>query len=275
MGLYAAVCRRTSGTITHAYSTSFSWGIRALAPRYRDPIRGIYAFVRLADEVVDTFHGYDKAALLSELREQTALALERGISTNPILHSFQRVVRQYAVPHHLIDTFLDSMAVDLDRQVHDAASSDAYITGSARCVGSMCLAVFCDGDPERYAELDPYARSLGSAFQKINFLRDLKADQEDLGRLYFPGLRAGRLTPLEKKRIEDEIIAELEHARIGIRALPIGACRGVALACAYYAKLFERIRALPPEALLRERIRVHNVRKLGMLFTHLVLRPSL
>ncbi|MFT3884275.1 MAG: squalene/phytoene synthase family protein [Flavobacteriales bacterium] len=271
--LYERVCQRISALVTRTYSTSFSWGIRLLGARHRGPIRSIYAFVRLADEVVDTFHGHDRAALLVELRADTHRAIARGISCNPILHGFQAVVRRYGIPPALIDRFLDSMATDLEVQAHDAASSDAYITGSARCVGSMCLLVFCEGDHTLFDELDPYARSLGSAFQKINFLRDLRTDRHELGRSYFPDSGNGPLPAERKRAIEAGIEAELAHARTGIARLPKDARGGVRLATAYFTRLFHRLRSASPEELMQRRLRVSDVRKLGLLLSHLAARP--
>ncbi|HEX2616699.1 MAG TPA: squalene/phytoene synthase family protein [Flavobacteriales bacterium] len=269
---FEQVCVRTSRSVTHTYSTSFSWGIRLLGPRFRDPIRSIYAFVRLADEVVDTFHEHDRAALLEELRVDTHRAIERGISCNPILHSFQAVVRRYAIPLALIDGFLESMATDLHVRTHDDRSSEAYITGSARCVGSMCLVVFCEGDARLFAELDPHACSLGSAFQKINFLRDIRMDQQVLGRSYFEGTAHG-LSSERKRRIEATIDSELAHAAQGIARLPNGARSGVRLATAYFTRLFERLRAATPDELMERRFRVSDARKLGLLVSHLAVRP--
>lgn len=269
---YERVCRRTSSLVTHTYSTSFSWGIRLLHPRFRQPIRSIYAFVRLADEVVDTFHGHDRETLLAELASDTRRAIQRGISCNPVLHSFQAVVLRYGIPLALIDRFLESMATDLEVQEHDQASSADYIQGSARCVGSMCLVVFCEGDLRRFAQLDPYARSLGSAFQKINFLRDLQVDQQVLGRTYFEGT-AQAFSPEQKQRIEADIADELRHAAQGIALLPVGARRGVALAAAYFTRLFKRLQRATPAELLQRRIRVSNPHKLVLLVAHLAGRP--
>ena len=270
---YDQVCMQASKRATHAYSTSFSLGIRSLHQRYRDPVHAIYGFVRFADEIVDTFHTHDKRTLLARFKGDTTMAISEGISLNPILHSFQNVVRRFRIDQELIDTFLRSMEMDLDKSWHDERSYSEYILGSAEVVGLMCLRVFCDGDAALYQRLKPSAMKLGSAFQKVNFLRDLKDDHQQLGRTYFPGVDVKRMTANDKRAIEADIQGDFDAALDGIRSLPKGARFGVYLAFTYYMALFKKIRALNTDAVLQERIRVRNRRKLG-LFTTSLMRHS-
>lgn len=263
--LYDAVCIAASRRTTTSYSTSFSLGVRMLDARFRDPIHAIYGFVRFADEIVDTFHDQPQGELLSRFRADTEQAIRDGFSINPILHSFQQVVRRYGIEWELIGTFLDSMAMDLQRTSHDEASFDRYVLGSAEVVGLMCLRVFTEGDNELFERLKPYAMSLGSAFQKVNFLRDLKQDCQDLGRVYFPGVDISELGPEQKSVIESGIQSELDYALEGIRLLPAGARFGVHLAYLYYRALFNKIRKIPAEELMRRRVRVRDRRKIQLL----------
>ncbi len=265
LALYDKVCLKASRNTTRSYSTSFSLGIRSLDRSLRDPIHAIYGFVRFADEIVDTFHGHDKATLLERFREDTHTAIREGISLNPILHSYQHVVNTFGIEAELHDIFLDSMAMDLTTNVHDQGSYETYILGSAEVVGLMCLRVFCNGDDASYQRLRPSAMKLGSAFQKVNFLRDLKDDQQQLGRSYFPGIDLRDLDHRSKQHIEQDIQADFDAALIGIRQLPSGARFGVYMAYAYYIALFNKIKALPSERILTERIRVRNRRKLALL----------
>lgn len=267
LALYDEVCMQASRNTTKAYSTSFSIGIRSLDRRFHDPIHAIYGFVRFADEIVDTFHGMDKANLLHRFREDTLRAVREKVSLNPILHSFQRVVNAYGVEQELYDTFMDSMAMDLSATSHDLKSYERYILGSAEVVGLMCLRVFCEGDGMRYERLKPSAMRLGAAFQKVNFLRDLKDDHHNLGRTYFPGVEVARMDQAAKNTIEQDIQSDFDAALIGIRELPRGARFGVYVAYLYYLNLFRKIKALPTERILTERIRVRNRRKLALLTT--------
>ncbi len=267
LALYDAVCLKASRHTTYSYSTSFSLGIRSLDRRFHDPIHAIYGFVRFADEIVDTFHEHDKAVLLRRFREDTYTAIAEGISLNPILHSFQRVVNRYGIERELYDTFLDSMDMDLRDTAHDRGSYERYILGSAEVVGLMCLRVFCEGDGAKYAALKAPAMRLGSAFQKVNFLRDLKDDHQSLGRTYFPGVDVSRMDDATKQAIESDISADFDAAIQGIRQLPRGARFGVYIAYVYYLNLFRKIKALPTERILQERVRVRNRRKLALLTT--------
>jgi len=274
IALYDEVCLKASRTATRSYSTSFSLGIRSLEHDLRGPIHAIYGFVRFADEIVDTFHGFDKATLLARFREDTHTAIKEGISLNPILQSFQRVVNGYGIEPELYNTFLDSMAMDLQDRTYDQRSYETYILGSAEVVGLMCLRVFCKNDDALYQRLKPAAMRLGSAFQKVNFLRDLKDDHQNLGRTYFPGVDVSRMDSETKRMIEADIRADMDAALEGIRQLPRGSRFGVYMAYVYYLALFRKIQALPCDRILKERIRVRNRRKIALLTTS-YLRHSL
>lgn len=270
LALYDKVCQKASRNTTYSYSTSFSLGIRSLDKRYHAPIHAIYGFVRFADEIVDTFHGYDKDKLLQRFREDTYRAIAEGISLNPILHSFQSVVNSYSIEQELYDTFLDSMAMDLTDTVHDQGSYETYILGSAEVVGLMCLRVFCEGDEANYQRLKPAAMKLGAAFQKVNFLRDLKDDHQNLGRTYFPGIDVVEMNAETKALIEDDIQHDFDEALIGIRQLPKGSRFGVYIAYVYYLNLFRKIKALSCDRIMKERVRVRNRRKFLLLTTSYV-----
>ncbi|HRH69839.1 MAG TPA: phytoene/squalene synthase family protein [Flavobacteriales bacterium] len=265
--LYDNVCLKASRNTTRSYSTSFSLGIRSLDRPLRDPIHAIYGFVRFADEIVDTFHDHDKAELLLRFREDTHRAISEKISLNPILHSFQRVVDRFGIEPELYNTFLDSMAMDLKDRAYDQRSYETYILGSAEVVGLMCLRVFCNGDNTLYQRLKPSAMKLGSAFQKVNFLRDLKDDHQNLGRCYFPGVDVRAMDRSTKQRIEADIQADFDAALMGIRQLPRGSRFGVYMAYVYFVALFNKIKALPCDRILTERIRVRNRRKIALLTT--------
>jgi phytoene/squalene synthetase len=263
--LYNKVCDACSQQVTQRYSTSFSFGIRLLATQLHNPIYAIYGFVRVADEIVDTFHDHDQETLLKEFRRDTVDAVERRISTNPILHAFQQVVHQYQIDWETIDVFLKSMEMDLDEQSYDRTAFDQYIVGSAEVVGLMCLRVFTNGDAEAYAQLRPYAMRLGAAFQKVNFLRDIRDDYLELGRMYFPGVAFDQFSEKEKQRIEAEIIDDFSQAVIGIRKLPRGSRLGVYVAYLYYRSLFVKIQRTSAASILRARIRISNPRKIWLM----------
>lgn len=266
MQLYRSTCMECSKLITQNYSTSFSLGIKTLSKKYHESIYAIYGFVRYADEIVDTFHNYDKAALLDQFRQDTYEAIAKGISLNPVLHSFQAVVNEYNIEQELIDAFLHSMEMDLHDQNYNQALYHEYIYGSAEVVGLMCLRVFVSGDEEQYQDLKAPAKSLGSAFQKVNFLRDMKSDYYDRGRVYFPGVSFDRFDESSKKIIEQDIQRDFDHALSGILKLPNGARNGVFLAYKYYLKLFKKISKLPPSRILQERIRIPDPEKMVILF---------
>lgn len=265
--LYQRTCAECSCLITRRYSTSFSLGIRLFDRRLRAPICGIYGFVRFADEIVDTFHDYPKATLFERFRQDTWRAIEEGISLNPVLHSFQQVVHQYGIEPELIEAFLDSMEMDLTESAYDPEGYNEYIYGSAEVVGLMCLRVFCEGNEAEYQQLKAPARRLGAAFQKINFLRDIKSDHEERGRVYFPGVDFSRFSQEDKWRIEADIKQDFDAALEGIRQLPKGARLGVYLAYKYYTHLFLKIKSAPPQRVAQERFRLSSKRKVYLLFS--------
>lgn len=268
--LFDDVSIRCSRLSTRLYSTSFSLGIRCLDKSLRDPIYSIYGFVRFADEIVDSFHDFNKETLLNRFETETYQAIEEKISLNPILNSFQKTVNQYHIERELIDRFLASMRMDLKLKSYDNQGIDEYILGSAEVVGLMCLRVFCDGDKALYDSLKIYAMKLGSAFQKINFLRDLNADYLSMGRNYFPGIDLNNFNEATKKKIEAEIAAEFDMAYVGIRKLPRKARFGVYIAYVYYLTLFKKIRNTPPCKVLTSRIRIRNRYKLTLLVYSMV-----
>ena len=263
--LFDELSRECSRITTKKYSTSFSLGIWFLDKRIRGPVYSIYGYVRLADEIVDSFHGYDKRKLLSTFRNETIEAIENKISFNPILNAFQEVVHRYRVPWNLIDSFLQSMESDLEKQTYDESSYRQYIFGSAEVVGLMCLCVFADGNPTAYESLKPYAMKLGAAFQKVNFLRDAQADNLELGRTYFPNVDLANFSEAAKTQIEKEIEADFELGLKGILRLPATSRRGVYLAYYYYYMLFKKIKQLPPHRVLHQRIRIPDYEKFFLL----------
>jgi len=266
LNLYHDTCTGCSRLITQQYSTSFSMGIKTFDKALRAPIYAIYGFVRFADEIVDTFHDYDKEALLKEYRDDTFKAIYTGVSLNPVLHSFQKVVNEYEIDHELVRVFLDSMEMDLHKTAYNSENEyNQYIYGSAEVVGLMCLQVFCNKDRDQFTKLVPSARSLGAAFQKVNFLRDMQSDYEERGRVYFPGIDFTHFTEEVKNRIVADIQIDFDHAYSGIMQLPAGARKGVHLAYVYYLNLFHKISKAPVNEILHSRIRVSNRRKAYLL----------
>lgn len=263
--LFHEVSQRCSRITTERYSTSFASAIRLLHADLRQPIYNIYGFVRFADEIVDTFHEHDKKKLLTAFKKETYDAIHEGISLNPILQSFQLTVNKYKIDHQLIEAFFNSMEMDLEKQVYNSIGYQEYIYGSAEVVGLMCLYVFLEGDAESYKKLKPYAQSLGAAFQKVNFLRDVKADYTQLDRTYFPGLDFSSFSERQKQEIEADIQKDFEHAYQGIIRLPVKARFGVYVAYKYYLSLFRRIKELQPARIMQERIRIPNYGKLMIL----------
>ncbi len=255
------VSMNCSRNTTEKYSTSFSSAIKLLHKDLRQPIFNIYGFVRFADEIVDTFHNHNKAVLLEEFKRETYLAIERKISLNPILHSFQLTVNQYNISHDLIEAFLYSMELDLSERKYDKSGYEQYIYGSAEVVGLMCLYIFCDGNTTLYEQLKPSARSLGAAFQKVNFLRDLKADFEGLERVYFPGCDFRNFTETDKQNIEFDIQKDFNEAYVGILQLPMKSKFGVYVAYKYYLSLFNKIKKLEPENIMQQRVRIPDYGK--------------
>ncbi len=266
MNLYNETCFECSKIITNKYSTSFSKGIKTFAKRFRYPIYAVYGFVRYADEIVDTFHGFNKTQLIAEFRTVTFEAIERQISLNPVLQSFQKVVNTYQIDLHLIDAFLKSMEMDLENTSYNDDGYKTYIYGSAEVVGLMCLKIFCEADEQLYNHLVPKARSLGAAFQKINFLRDIKSDFEERGRTYFPAVDFNKFNSEEKKLIETDIKKDFDDALEGILQLPDGAQLGVYIAYVYYLELFKKIKETPAEVIMQKRIRVSDSQKMFLYF---------
>ncbi len=268
------VSHECSRLTTKRYSTSFSSAIKLLHKDVRGPIFDIYGLVRFADEIVDTLHDFDKATLLANFKAETYAAIENRVSLNPIIHSFQRTVNRYNIDHKLIDAFFRSMEFDLEKGQYTTTDYQEYIYGSAEVVGLMCLYVFCDGNKDSYELLKPSAQALGAAFQKVNFLRDVKADYQQLNRVYFPGVDFNSFTHEMKSLIESDIAKDFADAYNGILKLPLSARFGVYLAYKYYLSLFKKIKAVKPQRILEERIRIPNYMKLW-LATKVVIRTQL
>jgi phytoene synthase len=255
---------------TKRYSTSFSLGIYFLDKKLRQPIYAIYGFVRLADEIVDSFHDYDKVFLLSKFRHDCFEAIEHGISLNPVLNSFQQVVNEFNIEIELIELFLKSMEMDLCEHHYTPEKYDQYILGSAQVVGLMCLQVFTGGDKAQYEHLKDSAMKLGSAFQKVNFLRDVNADYQILSRTYFPNVNLSVFSNDDKKMIEADIESEFKAALVGIKQLPTSSRNGVHLAYIYYKELFNKIRNASADQVMSERVRISNVHKFGLMFDSII-----
>lgn len=265
--LYDQTALDCSKKITNNYSTSFSLGIKLVSKEIRWAIYGVYGLVRYADEIVDTFHHTDKAQLLKTFREETYNAIDQKISLNPVLHAFQLAANKYNIGPDLIDPFFHSMEMDLHQTAYNQSSYEEYIYGSAEVVGLMCLKVFLNGDEKRYNELKPHAKSLGSAFQKVNFLRDMRSDLDDRGRVYFPNVNFDGLGENVKHEIIEDIRKDFADAMLGISALPNSSKFGVYTAYIYYVKLLEKIANTPAEELLNRRIRIPNSQKIALLFS--------
>ena len=263
--LYNQVTANASKQTTLMYSSSFSLAIKLLHADLRQPIYDIYGLVRFADEIVDTFHDYDKAALLDQFKKDTYTAIEQGVSLNPILHRFQMTFRKYNIGYDLVDAFFASMEMDLSKQEYDAAAYQTYIYGSAEVVGLMCLHVFCDGDQAQYELLKPAAQRLGSAFQKVNFLRDIKADFEGLERMYFPNCDFTNFKEEDKRQIEADIQKDFSAALDGIKGLTLKARFGVYVAFKYYYTLYKKIKKTKHHSILKMRIRIPDYKKLLIL----------
>ncbi len=263
--LYNQVTAETSKQTTLMYSSSFSSAIKLLHEDLRQPIYDVYGLVRYADEIVDTFHDFDKAKLLAQFKIDTYTAIDQGISLNPILHRFQLTFRKYNIGQDLVEAFFNSMEMDLSKQDYDAAAYQNYIYGSAEVVGLMCLHIFCDGNKEKYEHLRSSAQSLGAAFQKVNFLRDIKADFEGLERMYFPNCDFTNFKPEDKQQIEADIQADFSAALKGIKLLPIKARFGVYVAYKYYYTLYKKIRKTQHDSILHTRIRIPDYGKLFIL----------
>jgi len=263
--IFDEVSQKCSEITTKRYSTSFSLGIRLLDKKLHKPIYAIYGFVRLADEIVDSFHQYNKTDLLNQFQSNTTNAIKEGISLNPILNSFQYTVNKYNIEWDLIEQFFSSMKYDIENKEHDEKSYKEYIKGSAEAVGLMCLRVFCNNKNDLFNSLKNYAIKLGSVFQKVNFLRDISSDYNQLQRVYFPNLKISDFNDQEKKIIEDDIEEEFQTSLIGIRKLPKSSKKGVFLAYTYYYSLFKKIQKIPSDRILKERVRIPNLKKILIL----------
>ena len=265
--LFDSVSNDCSKLVTKSYSTSFSLAVKMLSKTIRNDIYNIYGFVRFADEIVDTFHAYDKEMLMEHFEKDYYLAKEQGISLNPILNSFQQTVKKYHIPDEMVQAFLKSMKADLYKTEYQTkAEYDEYIYGSADVVGLMCLKVFVNGDDKKFEELKDAAMRLGSAFQKVNFLRDLKDDFEVLNRSYFPNVDLGKLDASSKQIIINEIEADFDFAyQNGILKLPVEAKFGVYMAFRYYKRLLKKLHKVPSEKIMDTRIRISNPMKINLL----------
>jgi len=268
--IFDKVSNDCSEITTKAYSTSFSLGIKILDKKLHNPIYGIYGFVRFADEIVDSFHNYNKRELFDKYKIDTYLGINNEISLNPIINSFQEVVNKFKIDHSLIESFLNSMKMDLEDQNYDENTYKKYILGSAEVVGLMCLTIFVNGDQNKYNELKPYAMKLGSAFQKINFLRDANDDYKTLGRTYFPEVNMENFNKSDKLKIENEIENEFIEGLKGIRMLPNTSKGGVYLAYKYYYNLFKKIKEIPAQQILEKRTRISNFRKFTILVSSMI-----
>lgn len=268
--IFDKISAECSKITTQRYSTSFTWGIYMMSKQLRPPIYAIYGFVRFADEIVDTFHEYDKKYLLEKFKQDCFEAIALGISLNPVLNSFQKVVNEYGIDPNLIKLFLNSMEMDLMPGTYNQNKYQEYILGSAEVVGLMCLSVFTGGDKAFYERLKPFAMKLGSTFQKVNFLRDVKADYQNLNRCYFPNVDLSDFSDQQKTSIEKEIEEEFETALLGIKELPLSSRKGVYLAYIYYRKLFEKIKKVNACQIMNERIRISNSRKLGLMLDSMI-----
>ncbi|MBN2348243.1 MAG: phytoene/squalene synthase family protein [Bacteroidales bacterium] len=263
--LFDKVSEKTSVLTTRTYSTSFSLGIFFLGRKLRMPIYSIYGFVRLGDEIVDSFQNYNKVKLLNDFKRDVYDAIDNKISLNPILNSFQHTVHKYNIDMELIDMFIRSMEMDLDKNSYDSDKYKKYIFGSAEVVGLMCLKVFCETNENQYNTLKPYAMSLGAAFQKINFLRDINADYFGLGRLYFPDIQINQFSDMEKEKIEEDIERDFKKGLEGIKKLPKSARFGVYLSFRYYYGLFKKIKKTPLAVILQKRVRISDEKKYYLL----------
>ena len=264
--IFDEVSEMCSKTVTESYSTSFSLATRMLSPSIRQDIYNIYGFVRFADEIVDSFQDYNKEELLDNFEKELRYSITNKISLNPILNSFQKTLLKYEIDIELVNSFLKSMRWDLDKKVYlNKQEFDEYIYGSADVVGLMCLKVFVSGDEDKFNQLKPFAMSLGSAFQKVNFLRDLKADHESLNRSYFPNLNIDKFDEKSKQFILNEIDRDFSNALKGILLLPSSARFGVYTAYKYYLKLLNKLRKTDPLKIKNSRIRVPNYQKINVL----------
>ncbi|RZP29153.1 phytoene/squalene synthase family protein [bacterium] len=261
--IYNDIAKEISKTTTKKYSTSFSLGINFFSADIRPSIYGIYGFVRFADEIVDTFFDQDQEKLIIDFEKETLLSIQRKFSSNPILHSFQIVVNNFNIPIDLIKSFLNSMKMDIYKETHSEDSYKNYIYGSAEVIGLMCIHVFCKGNDEQIEELRDAAQKLGAAFQKVNFLRDLKDDYQGKGRLYFPELNKNNILDHDSKiKIEKQIENDFNDGIVGIKKLPNNSRLGVYLSYRYFRVLFNKLKKTDAEQIMENRLRINNFRKI-------------
>lgn len=265
MELFDQSALRCSKVITNLYSTSFSLGIKTLSKEHRDSVYAVYGFVRYADEIVDTFYHNNQQELFIRFKEDTYRALNEKISLNPVLHAYQLVANRFSFEKELTDAFLHSMELDLKQSAYSTGGYREYIYGSAEVVGLMCLHIFTKGDSEEYQKLKPFAQRLGSAFQKVNFLRDIRSDYHDRGRIYFPNVNFSHFTEQDKQQIEADIQRDFDEALRGIRMLPVGARLGVYLAYVYYRQLFRKIKKHTANNIQETRFRISDSYKVWLL----------
>jgi len=271
MILYNQTATAVSTLITKKYSTSFFWATCMFQKEIKNAITSIYGFVRFVDEIVDTFHNYDKSYLLDKFEDDYYESIKQGISLNPVIHSFQITVKKYNIPNEYVQAFLISMRADLMKNEYNTKSElDSYIYGSADVVGLMCLKVFCNGDDKNFHELELPAMKLGSAFQKVNFLRDLKTDMELLDRSYFPEIEKGNFNEAIKKQVIRHIYEDFDIAYNGIKRLPKDSKLAVLLAFYYYKNLLQKIERIPAAKILESRIRISDAKKVLLLFKAIV-----
>ena len=268
--IYDNFAYKASKLITNHYSTSFSFSTKLLSRNIRPAIYSIYGLVRLADEIVDSFHNYDKKNLLKRLKADYQNAIDEGISLNPILNSFQKVYRKYNFDPELVESFFQSMEMDLESEIYDEKLYKKYIYGSAEVVGLMCLKVFTKGNEKQYQNLKPSAMKLGSAFQKVNFLRDIEYDNSHLGRTYFPNINLNKITNRQKNEIIEDIKKDFDDALIGLKKLDNDSFFGVYIAFRYYKELLNKIKKVNMARLRKERIRISNFRKVSLILNSLI-----
>ena len=268
--IYDNFAYKASKLITNHYSTSFSFSTKLLSRNIRPAIYSIYGLVRLADEIVDSFHNYDKKNLLKRLKADYQNAIDEGISLNPILNSFQKVYRKYNFDPELVESFFQSMEMDLESEIYDEKLYKKYIYGSAEVVGLMCLKVFTKGNEKQYQNLKPSAMKLGSAFQKVNFLRDIEYDNSHLGRTYFPNINLNKITNRQKNEIIEDIKKDFDDALIGLKKLDKDSFFGVYIAFRYYKELLNKIKKVNMARLRKERIRISNFRKVSLILNSLI-----
>lgn len=274
MELYKDVSYVLSKTLTQRYSTSFGKSSSLFSKDIQPHIYAIYGLVRIADEVVDTYEGDDKAGILDALEQETYVSIVRGYSTNPIVHAFALTAAQFSISETLIKPFFESMRMDLAPQTYTTKKYEQYIYGSAEVIGLMCLRVFTGGDDEQYTKLEPGARALGAAYQKVNFLRDIASDFHDRGRVYFPGVSFETFDEETKEAIIKDITKDFEAAEPSVRTLPLSARKAVGLSFAYYTELLKTLEKTPAATLKTTRIRVPNSKKLALLVTQKVKRAG-